>query len=107
MKRMADAMPGALVELLRAAPLSSGKVAFAWKMTVGPALERATSVGLDGRTIIVTVATKQWAQEVHRGSPMILRKLERYLGPGKVTSVKVHLGTPHPAQSTVHPEPGT
>ncbi len=84
-------MPGAVVEVLRGAPLSPGKAAFAWRMAVGPALERTTTVTLDGRTLVVTVPTRQWAHEVHRGSPMILRRLERYLGPGAVTSLDVHI----------------
>ena len=33
-----SAIPGALAELLRDAPLSPGKVSFAWRAAVGPAL---------------------------------------------------------------------
>ena len=39
-------MPGALAEILRKAPLTEGKVAFAWRSSVGPALDRGTSVTL-------------------------------------------------------------
>jgi hypothetical protein len=41
-----QAIPGALTEILRAAPLSDGKVGFAWRTAVGPALERLTEVKL-------------------------------------------------------------
>ena len=38
MHPLAHAMPGAVVELLRGSPLSDGKVTFAWKAAVGPAI---------------------------------------------------------------------
>ena len=53
MRPLTHAVPGALAMLLRDAPLSSGKVSFAWRAAVGPALERVTSARLDGRTLIV------------------------------------------------------
>jgi hypothetical protein len=46
-----SALPGALAELLRDAPLSPGKVSFAWRAVVGPGLERETSVRLEGSTL--------------------------------------------------------
>ena len=46
-------MPGALVELLRGSPLSDGKVTFAWKAAVGPAIERVTHVKLEQRVLLV------------------------------------------------------
>ena len=53
MHPLTHAVPGAVAKLLRDAPLSPGKVTFAWRATVGPALERVTSARLDGRTLIV------------------------------------------------------
>ena len=53
MKALAQAMPGALLHLLQTMPLSDGKVTFAWKAAVGPALERATEVKLVDRTLLV------------------------------------------------------
>lgn len=114
MRRIADAMPGAVAELVRAAPLSPGKVTFAWTMAVGAALERATAVALEGSTIAVTVETRQWAREVHRSSQVILKRLERYLGPGVVTKLDVRIGLlpsgtqrPAPGTSTRNPGSGT
>src|SRR5262249_25437222 len=37
MRPIAQAIPGAVTELLKAAPLSDGKVSFAWRAAVGPA----------------------------------------------------------------------
>ena len=56
MRPLSSALPGALAELLRAAPLSPGKVDFAWRAAVGPALERVTAVRLEGTTLIVDAA---------------------------------------------------
>ena len=86
---LASALPGALSELLRGAPLSPGKVAFAWRAAVGPALERETSVRLESGTLIVDAASKQWAREVRRSSPVILSRLQNCLGEKAVTTISV------------------
>ena len=44
MRPLTHALPGALAQLLRDTPLSDGKVGFAWRAAVGPAVERATKV---------------------------------------------------------------
>jgi len=86
---LTSALPGALAELLRDAPLSPGKVSFAWRAAVGPALERETSVRLEAGTLIVDAMSKQWAREVRRSSSMILNRLQTLLGPGTVVSIVV------------------
>ena len=77
MRPLAQAVPGAVAELLRGAPLSDGKVAFAWKVAVGPAMERATAVKLDGTSSSSRSTSAQWAREVKRSSGVILSRLER------------------------------
>ena len=89
MKSLAHALPGALAELLRDAPTSEGKVAFAWKAAVGPAFDRATAVKLEGCALIVEVASTQWAREIKRSSAVILTRLQTLLGPDVVTSIVV------------------
>ena len=89
MRPLTSALPGALAELLRDAPLSPGKVSFAWRAAVGPALERETSVRLEGGTLIVDAASRQWALEVRRSSTMILNRLQTLLGDGTVVSITV------------------
>ena len=89
MRPLTSALPGALAELLRDAPLSPGKVSFAWRAAVGPALERETSVRLESGTLIVDAASKQWAREVRRSSSIILNRLQTLLGDGTVTSISV------------------
>ena len=58
MRPLMHALPGALAELLRDAPLSPGKVGFAWRAAVGPNLERVTSVRLEARILIVERRTR-------------------------------------------------
>jgi predicted nucleic acid-binding Zn ribbon protein len=82
-------MPGALVDLLRGSPLSDGKVTFAWKAAVGPAIERVTNVKLERRVLLVETASAQWSSEVMRSSPVILRRLESLLGVNVVERIEV------------------
>jgi predicted nucleic acid-binding Zn ribbon protein len=102
MRPLHDGMPGALVELLRGSPLSNGKVTFAWKAAVGPAIERVTNVKLERRVLLVETASGQWSSEVMRASPVILRRLQSLLGTDAVERIEVcrtaHLA-PRPAIS--------
>jgi len=82
-------VPAALRELLRAAPLSDGKVTFAWKAAVGPALERATDVKLEAGTLIVETAGPQWTREVRRSSGVILARIKTLLGEGTVQRIEI------------------
>ena len=89
MKPIAQALPGALAELLKGSPLSAGKVEFAWKAAVGPALQRTTSVRLEGTRLLVDSATPQWAREVTRSSDVILARLQHLLGREAITEITV------------------
>jgi hypothetical protein len=86
---LTSALPGALAELLKDTPLSPGKVSFAWRAAVGPALERETTVRLEHRILIVDAASRQWAKEVRRSSSIILNRLQTLLGPEVVVSISV------------------
>jgi hypothetical protein len=86
---LTSALPGALAALLRDAPLSPGKVSFAWRAAVGSALERETSVRLIDGTLVVDAASRLWAREVTRSSPIILRRLQSLLGSETVVAISV------------------
>ena len=89
MRPIAHVVPAALMELLRTTPLSVGKVGFAWRAVVGPAIERATSVKLEGDMLIVETTSPQWANEIRRSSATILMRLESFLGKDVVKSITV------------------
>ena len=93
MRPLNDAVPGALAELLRRAPLSSGKVGFAWRAAVGPAMERMTSVQLEGRTLVVIASGVHWAREIERSSSLILARLQTLLGKEAIASIAVKART--------------
>ena len=89
MRPLTSAVPGALAHLLRDAPLSNGKVAFAWRVAVGPAMERATALHLEGTSLGVDVTTAQWAGEIRRSSGIILARLQTLLGKETVAELVV------------------
>jgi hypothetical protein len=92
MRHLAHAIPGALTELIKAAPLSDGKVTFAWNAAVGPALERVTAVKLQGRVLLVDTVGALWSREIERSTPMILKRLQALLGPATVEKIEVRRG---------------
>ena len=89
MRPLTFALPGALAQLLRGTPLSDGKVGFAWRAAVGPALERATKVKLERRVLIVETSSIQWSREVMRSSPVILERLKTLLGADAIDRIEV------------------
>jgi hypothetical protein len=86
---MQQTLPGALAELLRGTPLSQGKVGFAWRAAVGPAVGKVTTVRLEGHQLLVDAATIPWAREVERSTPTILMRLRTLLGSDAPTSISV------------------
>ncbi len=83
-------LPGSLASLLRNAPLSPEKVAFAWRTAVGAAVERATDVTLDtDGTLRVVAREPSWEREILRSQPMILPRLQALLGEDVVRKIEV------------------
>jgi hypothetical protein len=89
MRSISHIVPAALMELLSTAPLSDGKVTFAWKAAVGPALDRATAVKLEGGTLIVETTGPQWSLEVKRSAGTIMTRLKTLLGDSTVQRIEV------------------
>jgi predicted nucleic acid-binding Zn ribbon protein len=82
-------IPRAVAELLRGAPLSPGKVDFAWKAAVGAAMQRVTSVRLEGGVLLVDAQGPQWTREVARSSRVILKRMQALLGDEVIREVRV------------------
>jgi hypothetical protein len=89
MKPISHAVPGALAALLKNTPLSPGKVDFAWKTAVGPAMARATAVRLENHVLLVDVISAEWAREVRRSSRVIHVRLQALLGESNVVELRV------------------
>jgi hypothetical protein len=84
-----DFLPSALAEVLRKAPLTTEKVAFAWRQAVGPAVDRATEIALDGAVLRVRASSVQWQREVERSAGLIRSRLDVLLGAGVVRGLNV------------------
>lgn len=65
--------------LLASAPLTREKVNFAWRVAVGPAIDRVTTARLAGVTLVVA-GDAQWLREVERSRDLILTRVQRLLG---------------------------
>lgn len=91
MRPISHAVPGALADLLRAVPLSNGKVQFAWSAAVGPAVRRAAAVRLERDRLLVDASTAQWAREITRSSGVILTRLQTLLGRTAVREIVVRV----------------
>jgi hypothetical protein len=84
-------LPAGLAEALRKAPLSDEKVALAWRIAVGPAVDHASRVTLAAGLLQVVVTRPEWQREIRRSSALIRSRLDAFLGDGVVRAVKVSL----------------
>jgi hypothetical protein len=75
-----------LPALLRNQPLTPEKVQFGWRVSVGPAIARATRVRLAGATLVVN-GEPQWLKEIERSQALIVRRLQRVLGESVVRTL--------------------
>ena len=82
-------MPNALAVVLRGAPLTSDKIAFAWLIAVGPAVGRATTAELKGRVLHVRAKDAAWRREVERSTGVIRTRLQALLGDDVVHGIEV------------------
>ena len=82
-------MPEALAVVLRKAPLTPDKVAFAWRTAVGPAVDRVTTVELKGRVLQVRAKDPAWQREVERSASLIRSRLATLLGDDVVRGLDV------------------
>jgi hypothetical protein len=87
-----QAMPGALAAVLRNAPLTRAKVDFAWRVTVGPAIDRATIVELRDAVLYVRAKDAAWQRAVERSAGLIRVRLATLLGDQAVGSIEVTAG---------------
>ena len=89
MQPLKQAIPRALTEVVRRAPLSPGKVDFAWRLAVGPSVQRNTTIRLEAGRLLIDAANRQWADEVRRSSRVIVARLQALLGESAITALEV------------------
>ena len=82
-------MPNALALILRKAPLTPEKIAFAWRTAVGPSVDRVTTIELKGRVLHVRAKDAAWQREVERSAGLIRARLGTLLGDDVVRGLEV------------------
>lgn len=82
-------MPGALAAILRRAPLTSAKVAFAWRSAVGHAVDGASTIELRDGVLHVVARDAAWQREIERSAAVIRSRLETVLGRDVVRYISV------------------
>jgi len=103
MQPIQHVLPAALAEIVRRAPSSPEKIAFAWHAAVGPAIARATVIAIgDGGVLDVRVSTEAWRRELRRSAPVIVDRLEKLLGPGVIAGLKIAGSHPEPHSDRRH-----
>jgi predicted nucleic acid-binding Zn ribbon protein len=80
---------GVLSEVIRRQPSSPARTALAWQLAVGPALARTTTVELVDGVLTVHSADPRWTLEVTRARDIVLRRLQHFLGPDSVKTLKI------------------
>ena len=112
MEPLKASIPSVVRALLRAGPMSPGKIGAAWGLAVGTAIDRATSVARrDDGTLEVAATELTWRREVRRSQGLILSRLQDLLGPEPVRKIKVvarlsEAATPSPGTDGVSARPG-
>jgi hypothetical protein len=84
-----EIMPAALSAIMRKAPLTPEKVAFAWRTAVGPAVDRVTTTELRGRVLHVRAKDATWQREIERSAGLIRTRLAALLGDDVVRGIDV------------------
>ena len=90
MQPIGQGLPRVLVRVVRDAPLSPGKVEFAWKAAVGPAMGRVSAVCLDADGVLLVEAqTREWRNAIGQASALILSRMQALLGDDAVRSLRL------------------
>ncbi len=82
-------IPDAVAAIIRKAPLTPEKVAFAWRSVVGPAIDHATSVEWHEGVLHVKARDRAWQREVERSAALIRSRLDVLLGARVVRYIEV------------------
>ena len=89
MQPLGQLMPRALAEIVRQAPLSPGKVEFAWRTAVGAGMARVSAVRLEDGVLLVEAHTAQWSAAIMRSSRIILSRMQALLGADVIRDIRL------------------
>jgi predicted nucleic acid-binding Zn ribbon protein len=80
---------GIIADVIRRQPSSPARTTLAWQLAVGTALSRATTVELREGVLTVHSPDPRWALEINRARDIVLGRVQHYLGPQHVTSLRI------------------
>ncbi|HYE85927.1 MAG TPA: DUF721 domain-containing protein [Vicinamibacterales bacterium] len=81
-------LPGIVAEVIRKAPLTEAKVAFAWRLAVGPTLGKSTRARLaDDGTLYIQGESQAWIDSVRASIGLIRSRLAHFLGENAIKRV--------------------
>ena len=81
-------LPAIVAEVIRKAPMTDEKVAFAWRLAVGPAIGKATTVRLGSNgTLYVKAESPAWNDAIGKSLGVIRSRLAHYLGEDAVKRI--------------------
>jgi hypothetical protein len=78
---------GVIAEIVRRQPASKDRTNFAWQLTVGQALARATTVELRDGVLTVRALDRRWIQEIDRARDNVMLKMQQILGRDQVVRI--------------------
>ena len=80
----------ALRRLLDGQPTTAAKVAFAWRMAVGPTVDRATATDWRSNGVLVVRSHGEaWRRELWATRSMLLRRMQDLLGADVIARLEV------------------
>jgi hypothetical protein len=83
-------MPAVLADVIRKAPLTDEKVQFAWRLAVGPAVDKATTVRLaPNGTLYVKTTAPAWNDAIAKSFGLIRSRLAHFLGETAVARIDI------------------
>ena len=81
-------MPVVLQSIVRGAPPSPERTAFAWRLSVGAAIDRVSHATLaESGRLLVRFDDRHWKKEVERSLPLVIDRLKSLLGQEAITGV--------------------
>ena len=84
-------LPAIVAEVIRKAPLTDDKVAFAWRLAVGPAVGKSTTVRLGSNgTLYVKADAPAWNDAIGKSLGLIRSRLAHYLGDDAIQRIDLH-----------------
>ena len=89
MEPLSTTESAALLRVLEAQPTTPAKIAFAWHMSAGPSLGRATTIEWRDGIVRVRADGEAWKREVRIARGVLLRRMQDLLGPEVVARIVI------------------